>query len=80
MSTAPFVIERTYNAPVSKIWKAITDKEEMKRWYFDVSAFKPKPGFEFQFMGEDTQGVKYKHLCKIIEVVVEKKAFLYLAI
>ena len=33
------VIERTYNAPVEKVWKAITDKEEMKQWYFDLDAF-----------------------------------------
>ncbi len=73
MSTAPFVIERTYDAPTSIIWKAITNKEEMKRWYFDISPFKPEPGFEFQFVGEDAQGVKYVHLCKVIEVVFEKK-------
>lgn len=73
MSTAPFVIERTYNAPVSKIWEAITGKDQMKRWYFDVSAFKPEPGFEFQFVGADPQGVKYVHLCKVIELVFEKK-------
>lgn len=43
MSTPPFVIERTYHVPALKVWKALTIKEEMKRWYFDVSAFKPAP-------------------------------------
>ena len=33
MSTTPFVIERTYNAPVDKVWKAITDKGQMKKKY-----------------------------------------------
>ena len=28
MSATPFVIERTYDAPVEKVWKAITDKAE----------------------------------------------------
>ncbi len=32
----PFIIERTYNAPVSKVWSAITDKDQMKQWYFDI--------------------------------------------
>ncbi len=44
MKTEPFVIERTYNAPISKVWKAITDKEEMKEWYFDLAEFKPEVG------------------------------------
>ena len=51
MSTNPFVIERTYNAPVERVWKAITDMDQMKQWYFDFEEFKPEKGFEFQFYG-----------------------------
>lgn len=69
----PFTIERTYNAPVSKVWQAITDKDKMKEWYFDLSAFKPEKGFEFQFTGQDAEGEKFVHLCKITDVVFEKK-------
>jgi uncharacterized protein YndB with AHSA1/START domain len=68
-----FVIERIYNAPVSKVWTAITDKEEMKQWYFELAAFKPEVGFEFQFYGEGKTGEKFLHLCKIMEVVKNKK-------
>jgi uncharacterized protein YndB with AHSA1/START domain len=70
---APFVIERTYQAPVSKVWKAITDRDEMKQWYFDLEAFKPEVGFEFRFPGQGSHGEKYLHLCKITEVMVDKK-------
>ncbi len=73
MPNLPFIIERTYNAPVSKVWKAITDKSEMKKWYFDLDDFKPEIGFEFQFNGEGKQCEQYVHLCKITEVVPEKK-------
>lgn len=69
----PFVIERTYNAPVEKVWKAITDKDQMKQWYFDLEAFKPEVGFEFSFAGTGRKGEKYIHLCKIIEVVPNHK-------
>jgi hypothetical protein len=31
-----FVIERSYNAPRKKVWRAITNKEDMKQWYFDL--------------------------------------------
>jgi uncharacterized protein YndB with AHSA1/START domain len=67
------VIERTYNAPVEKVWTAITDKDEMKKWYFELAEFKPEPGFEFQFYGEGKQGEKFLHLCKVIEVIPKKK-------
>lgn len=72
MKTEPFVIERTYNAPVSKVWKAITDREDMKQWYFDLAEFKPEVGFKFNFTGgpDDRQ---YLHLCEVTEVVKNKK-------
>jgi uncharacterized protein YndB with AHSA1/START domain len=73
MKKEPFVIERIYNAPVDKVWKAITDKDEMKQWYFDLADFKPIVGFEFQFTGEGRKGEKYLHLCKITDVVANKK-------
>jgi len=34
----PLVIERTFNAPIARVWKALTDAEEMRRWYFDMKA------------------------------------------
>ncbi len=72
MST-PFVIERTYAAPVQKVWEAITDKNKMKQWYFDLSEFRPEVGFEFSFAGQGSKGEKYIHLCKILEVMPLKK-------
>ena len=72
MKTEPFVIERTFNAPVAKVWKAITDKNEMKQWYFDIAEFKPEVGFEFHFSAGDEEKT-YLHLCKITEVIVGKK-------
>lgn len=73
MSTTPFTLERTYQAPVRKVWEALTDKEKMKQWYFDLSAFRPEVGFEFSFAGQGSKGEKYIHLCKILEVIENKK-------
>ncbi|HEV7781942.1 MAG TPA: SRPBCC domain-containing protein [Chitinophagaceae bacterium] len=72
-TNAPFVIERTLNAPVSTVWKAITDKDEMKKWYFDLDAFKAEVGFNFQFTGQGSKGEKYLHLCEVMEVVPQEK-------
>jgi len=66
------VIERTFNAPPERIWKAITEVEQMKHWYFDLKEFKPEMGFEFEFTVEH-EGFKYSHLCKITEVIPQKK-------
>ncbi len=68
----PIVIERVYATPVSAVWKALTDKESMKQWYFEVDDFKAIPGFEFSFQGQGKEGENYLHLCKVLEVVEEK--------
>jgi uncharacterized protein YndB with AHSA1/START domain len=73
MSATPFIIERTYSAPIKKVWEAITDKAKMKQWYFDLSEFRPEPGFEFSFSGQGSKGEKYIHLCRILEVIENKK-------
>jgi len=72
MISEPFIIEQTFNAPIAKVWKAITDKNDMKQWYFDLAEFKPVVGFEFQFIG-GTDEKKYLHLCRITEVIQGKK-------
>lgn len=68
----PLVIERTFNAPAEKIWHALTNKEAMKEWYFDVSDFKPEVGFEFTFTKEKDNEV-FVHLFKVTEVIAGKK-------
>ena len=69
----PFVIERTYNAPADLVWKAITQKELMKQWYFDLKEFKPEAGFVFEFTGGPSPDRQYLHHCEILEVVPGKK-------
>ena len=53
----PLVVERAFDAPVAVVWKALTDKDDIKQWSFDIAEFAPKVGFEFQFYGGD-EGVK----------------------
>ena len=36
MKQEPLVIERTLNAAIEKVWQAITGKDQMKQWYFDL--------------------------------------------
>src|SRR5206468_11865874 len=72
MTTEAIVIERTFNAPVARVWKALTDVDQMRVWYFDLKEFKPQVGFEFEFIVEH-EGAKYHHLCRVTEVIPEKR-------
>jgi uncharacterized protein YndB with AHSA1/START domain len=66
------IVERTFDAPVGRVWTALTDVNEMRQWYFDLKEFKPQIGFEFEFVVEH-EGNTYHHLCKVTEVIPEKK-------
>ena len=37
------------NAPVDKVWNALTEKEQLKNWYFDIPDFELKEGNAFNF-------------------------------
>jgi len=68
MDAQPFIIEHIFNAPLERVWKAITDKDDMKQWYFDLPEFKPVVGFSFEFYGKGSSGQRMKHLCQVTEV------------
>jgi uncharacterized protein YndB with AHSA1/START domain len=66
------IVERTFDAPIGRVWTALTDVDEMRQWYFDLKEFKPEIGFEFEFVVEH-EGNTYHHLCKVTEVIPQKK-------
>ena len=66
-------ISRILDADISLVWKAITEKEMMKQWYFDLLEFKPEIGFTFEFTGGHEDGIQYNHICVVTEVEFEKK-------
>lgn len=72
-NSKPLIIERTLNAPADIVWKAITNKQHMKEWYFDLEEFIPEVGFKFQFSSPGKEGQLFLHLCEITEVVPLRK-------
>ncbi len=65
------IIEKTFNAPIDRVWQALTDPKQMKQWYFDLPGFKAEVGYEFSFLaGDDKQ--KWLHLCKVTAVKPKK--------
>ncbi len=73
MNSTPLVIEQFIEASAHRIWQALTNKDEMKQWYFTLDDFKAVPGFEFSFPGKGAKGEEYIHLCKVLEVVPAQK-------
>ncbi|HMS65412.1 MAG TPA: SRPBCC domain-containing protein [Ignavibacteria bacterium] len=73
MENKPVTAEQLFNSDTKKIWNALTDKNEMKKWYFYLEEFKAKTGFKFQFYGGPDPENQFLHLCEVLEVIPEKK-------
>ena len=66
------VIKQRVNAPVDKVWKAITDRSLMKDWYFDIADFSTDLNSEFSFYGSEEKN-KHQHHGEILEVIPNEK-------
>lgn len=63
----PIVVEQAFDVPVEKLWGAITDRDQMVRWYFEqIDNFEPVVGHktEFTVSFEDRD---YVHLWEVTE-------------
>jgi len=69
----PVEVEQSFNVSTDVIWRAITDLDQMQKWYFDnIPDFKPEIGFETQFDVDSGERI-FRHLWKVIEVIPNKK-------
>lgn len=68
----PITVQFKINAPVEKVWKALTDKNEMKNWYFDIPDFELEVGKQFNFY-EPGDEKKYHHQGEILEIIPHQK-------
>lgn len=73
MDKTPIIVENKYSATPEEIWKAITDPDAMKKWYFDLPGFKAEVGYKFNFIGGPSPERQYNHLCEVTEVIPMKK-------
>ena len=72
MNNKELVLEQEFNAPIELVWRAITEKDLMKKWYFDISEFEPEVGCKFDFEGGE-EDKRYVHLCEVLEVIPYKR-------
>ena len=66
------IVKQRVNAPVDKVWSAITSRNQMKEWYFDIPDFELEQDNEFNFY-EPGSEKKYHHHGKILEIIPEQK-------
>jgi uncharacterized protein YndB with AHSA1/START domain len=73
MENQTIVVENTYHAPIERVWKAITDIEQMKQWFVQgLREFKPKVGFVSRFEFE-CHGKQLIYVWKVTEATPPHK-------
>jgi uncharacterized protein YndB with AHSA1/START domain len=69
----PIVVEQIVDAPMERVWRAITDKAQMPRWFFEqIEDFRPELGFETKFVVHN-EGKDYLHHWRVTEVIPNEK-------
>lgn len=72
-NTTTVTKEVLLDAASDRVWRALTDKDQMKEWYFTLTDFRPEVGFEFSFSGTGNKGETYIHLCRVTQVIPGKR-------
>ena len=62
----------TYKHPVSKVWKALTDKAALSQWLMPTD-FEPIVGHKFQFKTKPQGNFDGIVNCEVLEIVEEKR-------
>jgi uncharacterized protein YndB with AHSA1/START domain len=63
---------RTFAAPIEKVWEAISNKDVMKKWYFDIPDFKLEVGTKFTWYGGPPEK-QWLHAGVVKEIIPMKK-------
>ena len=69
----PIEKKLTVNAPVNKVWKALTDPAELQKWMMMSTNFEPKAGKDFTFKSDPTEEWDGVFKCSVKEVIENKK-------
>lgn len=71
-SDEKIVVEQSFSASKSELWNAITNIDEMHKWYFEnIPDFKPEEGFSTKF-NVQSEDRNFMHIWKILEVIPQQ--------
>jgi uncharacterized protein YndB with AHSA1/START domain len=69
----PVIVEQDFDRSVSDVWDAITQIDEMRKWYFEnIPDFKAEVGFATQFVVESGNR-SFRHMWTVTEVDPHRK-------
>lgn len=68
----PIIKEVTVNAPISKVWGALTEKEQLAKWFHASGDYTGEVGKTFH-MDVTHEGKDYQHTLTIREKIANKK-------
>jgi uncharacterized protein YndB with AHSA1/START domain len=67
------IVETDYDVTADKIWEAITQIDQMKKWYFEnIPNFEAKIGFKTQFVVQSEAKI-FTHQWEVIETIPNQK-------
>lgn len=70
----PVVIQREFSVSTIRLWEALTNREQLKQWYFDFSEnFNAEVGCVFEWSAGPSEGEQWLHRAEILEVVPNEK-------
>lgn len=66
------VVDQLFDKSIDEVWKAITELDQMKEWFFDnIPYFKPEVGFRTQF-NVKAPSRDFMHLWEVAKVIPNK--------
>ncbi len=69
----PIVVEEIYDVSIERVWGAITELEQMLKWYFNnIPAFEARVGFVTAF-DIHNEGRLFRHHWEVTEVIPHKQ-------
>jgi len=69
----PIIVEQLFDVSLDTLWKAITELDHLKMWYFEqIESFKAEEGFEVEFPLHHENRI-FTHQWKIVEVIPLQK-------
>ena len=64
----PIIVTQLINVPAAKVWSALTQEAELKKWYFPVQDYIFEEGKEFTFYESEDSNL-FLHRCKFISII-----------
>ena len=69
----PIIIKVIYPVAIEKVWTAITEVNQMRKWFFEnIEDFQPEVGFETKFVVK-SEDKTFTHLWEIREVIPNQR-------